>query len=145
MVGNYAVVFRAYNEGVGYRLETTLPQPQESRRDVGDVQADHGDRGDGRVGGGVPQVRQGQDERAGGGQPDRVGGRPGPLVHPVPEIRAGQRAVAGERVDHPRVRGDRGHPAEQLGPDGDEQQQLGPGIPDRGGPDLGRRHHVRNT
>ena len=29
MVGNYAVVFRAYNEGVGYRLETTLPQPQE--------------------------------------------------------------------------------------------------------------------
>ena len=29
MEGNYAIVFRAYNEGVGYRLETTLPQPQE--------------------------------------------------------------------------------------------------------------------
>ena len=29
MEDNYAVVFRAYNEGVGYRLETTLPQPQE--------------------------------------------------------------------------------------------------------------------
>ena len=29
MEGNYAVVFRAYNEGVAYRLETALPQPQE--------------------------------------------------------------------------------------------------------------------
>src|SRR6184192_3749787 len=29
MVGNYAVVFRAYNEGVAYHLETALPQPQE--------------------------------------------------------------------------------------------------------------------
>jgi alpha-glucosidase len=26
MAGNYAVVFRAYNEGVAYRFETTLPQ-----------------------------------------------------------------------------------------------------------------------
>ncbi len=26
MEGNYAVVFRAYNEGVAYRLETSLPQ-----------------------------------------------------------------------------------------------------------------------
>jgi alpha-glucosidase len=26
--GNYAVVFRAYNEGVGYRFETSLPQKQ---------------------------------------------------------------------------------------------------------------------
>jgi alpha-glucosidase len=29
MEGNYAVVFRAYNEGVAYRWETALPQPQE--------------------------------------------------------------------------------------------------------------------
>src|SRR5260370_11392812 len=29
MEGNYTVVFRAYNEGVAYRLETALPQPQE--------------------------------------------------------------------------------------------------------------------
>jgi alpha-glucosidase len=29
MEGNYAVVFRAYNEGVAYRFETTLPQPRE--------------------------------------------------------------------------------------------------------------------
>ena len=29
MEGDYAVVFRVYNEGVAYRLETTLPQPQE--------------------------------------------------------------------------------------------------------------------
>ncbi len=28
MEGNYAVVFRAYNEGVAYRLETSLPQPE---------------------------------------------------------------------------------------------------------------------
>src|SRR6266446_3546849 len=27
MDGGYAVTFRAYNEGVGYRLETSLPQP----------------------------------------------------------------------------------------------------------------------
>jgi alpha-glucosidase len=26
--GNYAVVFRAYNEGIAYRLETSLPQPE---------------------------------------------------------------------------------------------------------------------
>ncbi len=26
MAGNYAIVFRAYNEGVAYRFETTLPQ-----------------------------------------------------------------------------------------------------------------------
>src|ERR1700674_448045 len=26
MEGNYAVIFRAYNEGVAYRLETSLPQ-----------------------------------------------------------------------------------------------------------------------
>jgi len=29
MEDNYAVVFRAYNEGVAYHLETALPQPQE--------------------------------------------------------------------------------------------------------------------
>ena len=29
MEGNYAVVFRAYNEGVAYRLEMALPKPQE--------------------------------------------------------------------------------------------------------------------
>ena len=29
MEGDYAVVFRAYNEGMAYRLETALPQPQE--------------------------------------------------------------------------------------------------------------------
>ena len=51
------------------------------------------------VGGGVPQAGQRQDERAAGAQPDRVGGRPGPRVDPGPEPRAGQRAVAGERVD----------------------------------------------
>ena len=107
---------------------------------VGDVQADDRDRGDRGVGRAVPQVGQGQDQRPAGGQPDRVGRRPGPLVHPVPEVRAGQRAVAGERVDHPGVRGDRGHPAEQLGADDHEQQQLGAGVADRGGPDLGRRH-----
>lgn len=28
MAGNYAIVFRAYNEGVAYRIETSLPQPQ---------------------------------------------------------------------------------------------------------------------
>ena len=28
MEGNYAVVFRAYNEGVAYRLETSLPQSE---------------------------------------------------------------------------------------------------------------------
>jgi len=28
MDGNYAVVFRAYDEGVAYRLETSLPQPE---------------------------------------------------------------------------------------------------------------------
>ena len=28
MDGNYAVVFRAYNEGAAYRFETSLPQPQ---------------------------------------------------------------------------------------------------------------------
>ena len=28
MEGNYAVVFRAYNEGVAYRFETSLPQPE---------------------------------------------------------------------------------------------------------------------
>ena len=28
MEGNYAIVFRAYNEGVAYRLETSLPQRQ---------------------------------------------------------------------------------------------------------------------
>ena len=28
MAGNYAVVFRAYNEGVAYRVETSLPQPE---------------------------------------------------------------------------------------------------------------------
>ena len=28
MDGNYAVVFRAYNEGVAYRLETSLPQTE---------------------------------------------------------------------------------------------------------------------
>src|SRR5690349_21534238 len=28
MEGNYAVVFRAYNEGVAYRLETSLPQAE---------------------------------------------------------------------------------------------------------------------
>jgi alpha-glucosidase len=28
MEGNYAVVFRAYNEGVAYRLETSLPQTE---------------------------------------------------------------------------------------------------------------------
>lgn len=28
MNGNYAVVFRAYDEGVAYRLETSLPQPE---------------------------------------------------------------------------------------------------------------------
>ena len=28
MQGNYAVVFRAYNEGVAYRIETTLPQSE---------------------------------------------------------------------------------------------------------------------
>jgi alpha-glucosidase len=28
MDGGYAVTFRAYNEGVGYRLETSLPQPE---------------------------------------------------------------------------------------------------------------------
>jgi len=28
MEGGYAVVFRAYNEGVAYRFETSLPQPQ---------------------------------------------------------------------------------------------------------------------
>ena len=28
MEGNYAIVFRAYNEGVAYRLETSLPQPE---------------------------------------------------------------------------------------------------------------------
>jgi len=28
MEGSYAVVFRAYNEGVAYRLETSLPQPE---------------------------------------------------------------------------------------------------------------------
>lgn len=28
MDGNYAVVFRVYNEGVAYRFETTLPQPE---------------------------------------------------------------------------------------------------------------------
>jgi alpha-glucosidase len=28
MDGSYAVVFRAYNEGVAYRLETSLPQPE---------------------------------------------------------------------------------------------------------------------
>src|SRR6202049_2091576 len=26
--GNYAVIFRAYDEGVAYRLETSLPQPE---------------------------------------------------------------------------------------------------------------------
>ena len=29
MEGNYAIVFRAYNEGVAYRWETAVPQPQE--------------------------------------------------------------------------------------------------------------------
>jgi alpha-glucosidase len=29
MEGRYAVIFRAYNEGVAYRFETALPQPQE--------------------------------------------------------------------------------------------------------------------
>ena len=28
MEGNYAVTFRAYNEGVAYRIETSLPQPE---------------------------------------------------------------------------------------------------------------------
>src|ERR1700756_4110961 len=28
MEGGYAVTFRAYNEGVAYRLETSLPQPE---------------------------------------------------------------------------------------------------------------------
>lgn len=28
MEGNYAVVFRAYNEGIAYRFETSLPQPE---------------------------------------------------------------------------------------------------------------------
>jgi len=28
MEGNYAIVFRVYNEGVAYRLETSLPQPE---------------------------------------------------------------------------------------------------------------------
>ena len=28
MAGNYAVVFRAYNEGAAYRLETSLPQSE---------------------------------------------------------------------------------------------------------------------
>ena len=28
MEGNYAIVFRAYNEGIAYRLETSLPQPE---------------------------------------------------------------------------------------------------------------------
>ena len=28
MEGNYAIVFRAYNEGVAYRLETSLPQSE---------------------------------------------------------------------------------------------------------------------
>ena len=28
MDGNYSVVFRAYNEGTAYRLETSLPQPE---------------------------------------------------------------------------------------------------------------------
>ena len=28
MEGNYAVVFRAYNEGMAYRLETSLPQAE---------------------------------------------------------------------------------------------------------------------
>src|SRR4051794_6489630 len=27
MDGNYAIVFRAYNEGIAYRFETSLPQP----------------------------------------------------------------------------------------------------------------------
>ena len=29
MEGNYAIVFRAYNEGVAYRLETAVPRPRE--------------------------------------------------------------------------------------------------------------------
>ena len=78
-----------------------LPQPQVCRYHVRDVQADDRDRNDRAVGRGVPQVRQAEDERAAGRQPDRVGRRACPLVHPVPDARAGQRAVPGERVDHP--------------------------------------------
>ena len=57
--------------------------------------------------------------------------------------RAGQRAVPGERVDHPRVGGDRRHAAEQLGADHDQQQQLAPVVADRVDEDLGRRHAGR--
>ena len=104
-----------------------LAQPQEGGHHVGDVEPDHRDGRDRGVGGAVPQVRQAEYERAAGGEPDRVSRRPGPLVHPVPQGGAGQRAVPGESIDHPRVRGDRRHAAEQLGADHDEHYHLGGG------------------
>ena len=98
-------------------------QAQEHRRDVGDVQADDRDRRDREVGDRAVQVRQAEDERADGREPDRVGRRAGPLVDPVPERAARDRAVARERVDHPRVRGDRRHAAEELRADDEEQDE----------------------
>jgi chromosome segregation protein len=50
---------------------------QEDRDHVGDVEADHRDRRDRQVRGGVEQRRQGEDHGAGDAQPDRVGRRTG--------------------------------------------------------------------
>ena len=72
-------------------------------------------------------------------QPDRVRRRPRPLVDPVPERAAGDRAVAGERVDHPRVRRDRRHAAEELRADDEEQDEDAARLADGVDPDLGRR------
>ena len=124
--------------------------PCRSRRNVGqhvgDVEADDGDRGDGGVGGrrstgtGSPSTKA----PPAASQMALVGVRVRPLIR-CQNAETRERAVAGERVDHPRVRGHRGHAAEELGHDHDQQQQLPAGVADGVDEDLGRRHTCRRV
>ena len=53
----------------------------------------------------------------------------------------GDGPVTAERVDHPRVRRDRRHPAEELSPEHDQQHEDGPALARRVEEDLRRRRH----
>ena len=110
------------------RLEVGIGQAQVDRDRVGDVEPDHADAGEGeerrRVTGLLVDREQADDRREHDAEPHRVGWRAGLRVDAVPMLRARQRTVTAECVDHPAVGGHRRHATEELGDDRDEHDQL---------------------
>ena len=73
---------------------------------------------------------QRDDQRGDGDGHDGREGDP-PLVDPAPDLPAGHRAVAAERVHHARGAGHAAHAAEHLADHGDDQDELDPAGPHR--------------